>query len=843
MEGLSMRELALTLKLAGNELRHGWKHFRVLIACLVLGVTVMAVVNSLGSFIENTLQNEAKSLLGGDVEVRLRGIDATDTQQDFLQEFGKVSYVTTLRTMLYQNDQTTLVEVKAIDAAYPLVGELLFDPPLSHDEIFSDNGVAVDRSLMTQRNLSLGDTITLGQKDYVIRAIVEKEPDRAVQIFSFGPRVMMRHEALENSGLASTFSLVDHRYRILSSDNELIDDSIKQTIEQALEQRFPEQSWRVSGDGDNNRMVRRLTQQLVSFIMLSGLATFLIAGIGIASSSRNYLSKKLESIAITKILGAPRHVIARSYAIILLVLATLSGLIGIGIAVIIVSSITPLITPFFPALEETSAIRFTPLFLAMWYGILIACLFSVPALLSALETKPSLLFRSRHTTLLIRNNLPTLLSILCFSLLLISTLLTTAQDVLFMLAAIGVTVLAFILFTLCSLAVKRLAKQFSPQKAWLKLAVGNLHHPGSTTSTVIYAIGISLMVLLTLLLTEANIQKRITKIVDEQAPSLFLVDIQPHQTQPLTRLLEEHGGAEKVMLYPMIRGMISKINNNPVNITEIDSDIRWAVRGDRGISYAANPPANANIVAGEWWQPNYSGEPLISVDERFLEGMGLKIGSSLTLNVLGEEITAKVANARAIDYSTFQINFSLMLSPGTLEDFPSTYIATAHLKTGEEALVKRISETLPGVTIIRTGEVLKLIIEVIETIAIALKVTVFISLIAGLIVLVAALTATVEQRIYGIAILKTLGARKSDIIKACIAEWLSLAFITSIIASSLAIFSAWLINDRFHANDFYAMPYLTIATILGCAVIIIICGFVTNQRLFNFRLSTMLRND
>ena len=838
-----MREALVALQLARNELRHGWRHFKVLMACLILGVTVMASVNTVGALIENALRDEAKSLLGGDVEVKLRGLKATKEQRQFLQNYGTLSFVSTMRTMLYFGEEATLVEVKAIDKAYPLVGDLLFTSDLPRDEVFDNNGVLVDEALLTQFDLKIGDTVMLGQAEYIIQGTILKEPDRAVQIFSFGPRVMMSHRALKNSGLVSSVSLVDHRYRILSSTSQYIESSTQKAIQNALDETFPQQFWNVSGGDDNNRMVRRFIDQLLSFITLSGLATFLVAGIGIASSARNYLSKKLETIAIVKTLGGSRRQVAISYTFAIGVVAITSGIIGVSIATIIVKALIPLLSPVLPVLGNQTTLPVLPMLLAMWYGVLITFLFSIPALYSALNIKPSRLFRARSGPLLIQKDIVVWLLITLFSILLILTLLNTAQDPKFMFGAISVIVVAFAVFTVCHAFVQKVAKHIRPRQPWLKLAIRNLHRPGSTAGTVIYAIGISLMVLITLLLTEANMQKRITVLVEEKAPSLFLVDIQPHQKEPLTQLLQDHTSADNIMIYPMIRGMITQINGKPVDMSQIASDVRWAVRGDRGVSYAPTLPKNATIVEGQWWPHDYNGPPLISVDERFMEGMGLKIGSTLTLRILGEEITATVANAREIDYTTFQINFSLMLSPGVLEDFPSTALATAYLEGNEETLVKRIAKELPGITIIRTGQILDLILEVIQTISIALRVTVLISLFAGLLVLISALSSTVQQRLYDTAVLKVLGANKADILKSCTAEWLLLATITASIASGLAIFCAWLVNEHFRSTSFDPMPQLTLVTLLGCALVIIITGYASNSRLFNFRPSAMLRND
>ncbi len=836
----------LALKLALQELRHGWRHFTVFISCLVLGVAIMGSVGGLGGVVEYALKSQAKSLLGGDIEARIRGVEATEEQRRFLEQYGKLSYVATLRTMLYNEDNALLVEIKAVDNAYPLVGDLRLHDRFLREEALRGRGIVVDPILLSQLAIAVGDRVQIGEAEYTIRGTLAKEPDRAVQMFSFGPRVMMSHEALQASGLAGMMSLVEHRYRIVTPPGVVADEAYEAKIEAALEERFPEVKWRVRTGNDGNRTVQRFTDQLLAFLMLSGLATFLIAGIGIGSSARRYLEKKLPTMAVFKTLGATRRTVLWIYIWVLGLLGIVGGLIGVVMAFAAVQALLPLLSQVLPVLETVRYISPFPFLVAMWYGILIVFIFSMPALLSALDVRPSLLFRSKSQVLLFRSDDHTKIVVGYITILLIVTLVLTAHDPDLILGAIAVMGMAFAVFAYFATLVRYIAKRIQVKRPWLKLALGNLYRPGSSAGTVIFAIGISLTVLIALTVTEANFQSRIDRLVKEEAPSLFMIDIQPHQVEPLEALLLEYAADEKIMLYPMIRGRISHLNGVSVSEAEVDDDVRWAVRGDRGVSYSATLPENAQIILGEWWPEEYDGEPLVSVDKRFIDGMNLKIGSTITLNILGEEVTARVASARDIDYSTFQINFAMMLSPGVLEAFPQTYLATVHLDSSTEKeadLVRRIAMELPGVTLIRTKEIVELVKEAVGYIATALSVTVAISLFAGLLVLVSALSATIEQRMYDIAVFKVLGARQRDILKSCTAEWMLLALFTSVIAAVIGTLSAWLINLYFRNDDFAAMPEVTITTILACIVVIWLTGYIGNRRLFRLRPAGLLRNE
>ncbi len=827
----------LSFRLAWQELHHGWRHFAVFLVCLALGVAVMASVGMLGGTLREALDREAQSLLGGDIEVTVSGGEAGAEQLDYLRGFGRLSQVATLRSMLLHEGAPTLVELKAVDAAYPLLGEIELNEPLTLENALSADGIVVDPSLLTQLGLAVGDRVTLGGGSYIIRATLKREPDRAVHLFSFGPRVMLRLEALQASGLAAGQSLIKHHYRLA-----LYEPARREAIAEAIRERYQHLSWQVKTGTDGNRTLKRFMEQLITFLTLCGLATFLISGIGISSSVRAYLGRKTEAIAVVKVLGATRRTILGTYALTLAFLTALGCFAGTVLAALLVALLLPVLAGWLPVLEQAEVSK-SPALLAGWYGYVIVYLFSLPALAGALGIRSALLFRSRAAPFRLRFDRNVWLAELLLTGVLIGSLLLTAGDRVLILGAIGVTFLALAVFGSATLLVRFAARRLEVTRPWLRLAMANLYRPGSTSGTVIFAMGISLSVLIALALTEANFQKRIATIAEEKAPSLFLIDIQPHQREELRTELVRAAGEEHVMMYPMVRGRIVAIDGRPVDESQVDEEVRWAVRGDRGISYSAPPPENARISNGAWWPADYAGPPLMSVDERFLEGMGLALGDTITLDILGETIEAKIVNTRHIDYTSFQINFAMMLSPGMINDFPHSYVATVHLDGGEETLTRHIAAQFPGVTIIRTTEAVALVQGIVEDVSLALRVAVLISLVAGLLVLSSALGAMLEQRLYDVSVLKVLGARRSDVLKICAAEWTVLACLTALVAGLLGTLTAWLIMQRFRGEGFFLLPQVTLTTLGFCLLVIWAIGYLGNRQLFSLRPARLLRNE
>lgn len=833
---------AIVRRIAWRELRHGWRHFINFLACLALGVAVITTIGTLSAAIHSAMDNEAGSLLGGNAELTLNNGPATPEQEAMLGAFGKVSHVVTTRAMLRHGETPLLVEVKGIDPAYPMLGELRLAAAVTRESVFTADSVAVDQSLLEQLDAKIGDEIILGNGRYTLGAVIEKEPDRVVQIFTFGPRLMLSQEALARSGLLQGYSLARHHYRILLSPGAQLEQ-----LEAQLQQTFPEGTWRLKTGTDGNDSVDRFLDQLTLFLSLSGLATFLIGGIGIGSSVRAYMEKKTEAIAVMKTLGASRAQILGVYTLVTAILTLIGSVIGIAIATLGAALFLPVVARWLPV-DSHVLLSLPTALLAIWYGLLISYLFSLPALLNALEIRPSLLFRRSAGIISLPQSKRTWKLESLLALVLLGTLLLNHSDSRFVLGFAAVALLSFLLFSACTKAVQAAARRITVRRPWLRLALGNLHRPGATTGTVILAIGVSLTVLIAVTLTEANFQQRITQVIDADAPSLFMMDIQPDQAQEMKALLTEAAGdVKRVMMFPMARGRIVALNGQPVDESMVDEDVRWAIRGDRGLSYSAAPPQNANITQGQWWPADYRGAPQLSVEERFLPGMGLKLGDTMTVDILGEQITATITSARRMDYTSFQMNFAMMFSPGVIDDFPQTMLATVYLpgdSKSRQMLVREITQRFPNVTTIQTTEAVERVKEVLERIATALSLTVTVSLAAGILVLSSALSAMLSYRMYDTAVLKVLGARRRDILKAYSSEWMLLASVTALIAAGLGTFGAWLIMQRMPGERaFHPMPEVTLITLLGCIAVIWLVGYIGNRQVFRLRPAGLLRNE
>ncbi len=829
----------LPLKLAKRELRGGLRDFRLFLGCLIIGVAVIAAVGNVSRHIEKGIRNEAKTLLDGDVQLSLVNQRASKQQLDFLHRYGRVSLSATLRAMAAYNGNLSLVEIKGVDENYPLLGRAELGHSESLAEALAGGRMIAESSLLERLNTKPGDTVMLGIVNFTLADTLTKEPDSIANPLSLGPRVMTSIDALEKGDFLVPSSLVRYHYHVLLNDPAQL-----AAFKTELAKLFPKAAWTVKTSNENNRGVQDFVERLQLFMTLAGLSSLLIGGIGIMNATETYLKRQSETIAILKTIGAARNQVLTVYSFILLAMTLTGSFAGAALGLVLSIVALPMLADFLPVLDTHITFDVGSFLLAFTFGLLTVATFSIAALSRGVEVKPATLFRGAQLGR-VRVPLSKWLINTGFALALIATLVLNSSDKKIAIGFIGSALVSFALFAVATTGIRAVARHIHPKTPWMRLAIANLYRPGAHTLSIMLSTGIGLTVLIALLQVEGNFQKEVDETMPALAPSLFLIDIQPAQKDAFLDYLSTDKHASDISATPMIRGRIAKLNGVPVEKINISSDAKWAIESDRGFTYAATPPANSRLVEGTWWSKDYHGKPLVSLDRKLAKNMGLKLGDSLTINILGKDVDAEISSLRDINYLSFQINFALILSPGALEEFPANFIATVHVDSlGEETqLIRNIAKDYPNISSIRLRDSIAQIKELIGHIAVALRVCAGVTLVSGIMVLASSLAATLQQRIYDTVVLKVLGARKADIVRMFLAEWLLLATLTAIIASVLGSGGAWLILRRLDWIEFHVIPGAIAQTV--CLALTFICGtgFVIHTRIFRVRAASILRNE
>lgn len=840
----------LAWRLARRELRGGIKSrfrgFRIFLACLALGTAAIATVGSLSSAIETGLGREARALLGGDVELRIHHRPATDEQRRWLSERGTISEVIEVRAMARHPDggKQRLVELKAVDDLYPLVGRLEIQGGSGLAEVLAPDGgvdgAAVAESLLEKLGLAVGDRIAMGDAEFRIAGVIAREPDRVTRGVQLGPRVIITRAALDRTGLLKPGSLSQFLYRIA-----LPAGAESKPFVDALGKAFPDAPWRVRDPGGAAPGLMRFVDRLTLFLTLVGLSALLIGGVGVGNAVRAFLVQRRPTIATLKCLGAPAGLVLRIYLIQVMGLAAIGVAGGLLVGAAAPAIAAPLLSGLLPVALSVG-IYPGPLLLAAAFGFMTTLVFSLGPLMSARDVPAAAMFRqavagARRQARWLDVGAMSLLTVT----LMLLTVLSARDKPLAIWFVIGASA-AFLTFRLAAALVVRLARTAPrSRRPHLRMAVANLHRPGAPTPSVVLSLGLGITVLVAIMMIQRNLGDRIADVVAEEAPSFFFIDIQPDQVQPFEALAASFPEAGPVRRVPMLRARITAIAGVSTADLTPPPHFAWVTRGDRGITWSAEPPSRGSkVVEGEWWPSDYSGPPLVSFDKAAAEAFGIGIGDSMTFNVLGREITAEISNLREIDWTTMGMNFMVIFSPGVLDGAPQINVATLRIpQDQEQALETAVTKAFPNVSAIRVRDILADVNRIMTSIDTAMKAIAGIAIFAGILVLSGAIAAGRRQRIYDAVILKTLGATRADVLGAYLIEFALLGLATAGIAAAAGSLAAWAVTKYLMHLDWSFTPAAMVWTTLICVMATMGFGVMGAWRALGQKAAPLLRND
>ena len=835
---------ALAARWARRELRGGVRGFRIFLACLALGVAVIAGVGSLAATVSAGLKADARAMLGGDVELHLVHRQATPAQLRFLEQSGAVSAVAGMRAMARTEDgkERSLIELKAVDGAYPLYGDVALDPPQTLADALARRdggwGAVVGQGLLDRLGLTVGDTIRIGDARYAVRAILAHEPDAATGGFEFGPRVMIAADALGETGLVQPGALIGYGYRL-----RLPPQSDAGRWIARVKSAFPDAGWRIREFANASPTLQRLLDRVTIYMTLVGLTALLVGGVGVSNAVRGYLAGKTETIATLKCLGAPGRLIFTTYLAQILALALLGIGAGLVLGALTPMAARPLLNPF--PVATRLGVYPVPLFLAAVFGVLTTLVFALWPLAAAREVAAGSLFRDLVDPAPRRPRRVYILATALAGVALAALGILTASDRLTAFWFIAGAVGALAAFRLLAAALVLAARHAGrPRHPGLRLALANLHRPGAPTAGIVASLGLGLTVLVAIALVEGNLANTIDERLPEHAPSFFFIDIQPSQTAEFDRLVRATPGVTQMARVPSLRGRITKLNGVPVEQAVVQPEAQWAVRSERGLTYAATPPKGSRIVDGKWWPEDYRGPTLVSMDAEIARGMGLAPGDSITVDVLGREVTATIANLREIDWTSLGINFVLVFSPGILDGAPQMHIATARTPPGEEAALERaVTDRFPNVSAIPVKDALQAVSNIIAAIATGMRAIAVITLAAGTLVLAGAVAAGHRRRVYEAVVLKVLGATRRDVTRAFLIEYGLLGLATAAIAAGLGTLAAYLVLTRVMHQDWDFLPAAVATTALLATLLTLTVGYVGTWRALAAKAAPYLRNE
>ena len=793
---------SLALRFALREWRGGLSGFYVFIACIALGVFAISGVGAISASLSDGLSRQARVLLGGDVTFALFQREASKQELSFLRGAGEFSRVATLRGMARAaNDDFMLIDIKAADDRHPLLGALTLDPALPLGDIFAQRdgvyGAAVDPVLLARLNLKVGDTVSVGKAAFQIRSSLTAEPDKLVGGIAIGPRFLISLDGLQATDLLQPGALVRWTYRVKLADPS--EAAVKQLTERARQQ-FRQAGWEIRNSLNASPQLERNVSRFTQFLTLVGLAALLIGGIGVVNAVRSHLERKRDVIATYKALGASAWMVFAIYLIQVLLLALLGSLIGAALGAVLPYAVLALFGHLLPLPIEAS-IHPGALALAAGYGVVAALAFALWPLGRVRDIPAAVLFRAEVSGDMPRARLRQLVAPTTALALLAMAAILLAYDRKIAAIFVGVSLAVFLLLRIVAwltMAVARRAPR--PRNTMLRLALTNIHRPGALTPSVVLSLGLGLAALVTVTQIDANLRRQFSAALPERAPSFYFLDIPSAQSAEFSRFIGALAPAAKVDVVPMLRGRITAVKGVPAEQLKPSSDAEWVLQSDRGISYADDIPAGSKVAEGNWWPPGYDGKPLVSLEKKIADGLGLRIGDEITVNVLGRNITATIGNLRSVDWQNLGINFVLVFSPNTFRGAPHTDLATltANLSTpaDDANVIREVAHAFPSVTSVRVRDALKSIGDIVTNLTLAIRGASLVTLIAALLVLGGALAAGHRHRVYDAVILKVLGAARRQLIGAYAAEYALIGLATAVFGVAAGSIAAWQIVTR-----------------------------------------------
>jgi putative ABC transport system permease protein len=841
---LSASAVYYALRLAGRELRGGIRGLRVFLTCLVLGVTAIAGIGSLAATVVAGIRADARDLLGGDAEARLVYRPVNEAEWAFLAQSGKLSEVTTMRAMARTEDggRRSLIELKAVDTAYPLYGAVALAPEQDLGTALNRRdgnfGVAVDPTILDRLGLNLGDSVKIGDATLKLRATIDHEPDAVSGGLEFGPRVIVAAEALAETGLIRPGALVAYHYRL-----RLPGERDAAFWAEQARSAFPEAGWQIRTFDEASPALRRLIDRLALFLTLVGLTALLVGGVGIGNAVGGYIAGKTETIATLKCLGAPAQLVFAVYFVEIIALASLGIAVALSLGALVPILSRPLLGRLLPVSIQLG-IYPGPLALAALFGLLTTLLFGLWPLAGIGRVPAGALFRDTVDRTQ-RRVPPVVLGVtLLLGLGLAALAVVSAHDRTVALWFVAGAVGAFALFRLAGEAVIRGTRRLTrPHRPALRLALANLHRPGAPTAQVMMSLGIGLTVLVAVTLVEGNLSREVESRMPAGAPAFFFIDIQPDQLAGFAAIVRDISGARFDQV-PMMRGRITRLNGVPIEAATIAPEVQWALRSDRGLTYSPTLPKGSELADGTWWPPDYRGPPLVSFDAGLARGMGVTVGDTLSVNLLGREITAVIANLRSIDWERLGINFTLVFAPGTLEGAPQTHLAVVYLPPAEEEkLVRAVTESFPNVSAIYVREALAALDRLIGTIGDAVRLTALVALAAGMLVLGGAIAAGHHRRVYDAVVLKVLGATRRTVAGAFLIEHGLLGALSALVACAFGTLAAYFLVTRMIKIEWVFLPAPLLWTVGLAILLTLIFGFAGTWRALGAKAAPYLRNQ
>ncbi len=809
-------------RIARRDLSARFKGLRLLLVCLFLGVGALAAIGTLTAAIERELSERGQMILGGDVQLAIWQRAASAQELAAFKALGKVSGGTRMQAMATSGDLAAPVELKAIDATWPLYGRLT----LKDSRVVgapAPGEAWIGEGASARLGIKVGDSFAIGETRLKVGGVIDDEPDRLGEGFALGPVVIVNKAMPQEAGLLLPGSMYRSKYRIALPPGH---DPLKVT--EQLKSRFPAAGFELKTRDEAAPGAERFVSRLGEFLALVGLAALTIAGIGIGGGVTSWLESKRASIATLKVLGATGADITRITLLQVLTVAIVGVIAGLAAGMMVTPLLTSALAGLLPVpegfpLEPAALVR------AALYGLLVALIFTAVPLARARSFPAMALLRARVSPLDSNWKSAALPVALGLAAIVALAMTSAAQPLVtggFLAGAAAMLGLLGALGWAIQRGIARLPRARSPL---LRMSIANLTRPGAQTGALVTALGFGLSTFVLLAAVSSSLDANIAARIPARAPDYFVLDVPKARVAEFDAAVHAVAPQAKLRTVPALRGAILAYGPEASMIRVADlkeiPEGAWPLRGERGLTYADGLPEGNVLTSGKWWAKNYTGTPLVSVDVRLEEVLGLKLGDRITVSLLGVERSATIASFRRIDWDSMGFNYVLVFSPNAIADAPHNLAATIDFPPGVTSgdLLRRLARAFPSSSVIETGPMLREARGLLSQMSLAILAAASVAVLAGIAVLLGAIAAARAARTYDTVILRMMGASRGQLLLMQLGEYGLLAALLALVALALGSAIAW--GVIVHLFAFEWLPDWTqVLGVLGIGLALVI-GF------------------
>ena len=837
-------EFSLIFKYALKDLSRNYKKLSSIIVTLFISLFILSAIFTIEDSLKKELNDNAKALLGGDLEIDYNRNQGNLRLVDRVKEFSTISQMIEFSTMVSttnrEKNKSLFTRIKTVDTKYPLYGTVEYEPVGAFDRMHNEaNTVLINQSLSKNLNLKINDQVKVQDQLFTVIGIVKSVPDVSGFV-AFGDWALAGEQTLEILKLNGIGSFLNYEYKVKFDEN---DDPKK--IEQKIEDIFKEdQEVKLRYPENSASGLKRIINNFSQFLSLVSISAMLIAGIGIANTLLSFINQNNMSIAVRKAVGFYSGNIKTLYYLQLLILLFVVTALAYGSSFLIVPIVDQYLSDGLGLniLPLFSFINFIKIFLV---GLLVLVIFSIPTINSIDQIKASNLFRNVFQNLEFYYTKKSIaLSLILLSILVLIFSLGSENPTYSLGYFVAFFVCLGVFFLLSKLIIFFLKRYKSTQIISLKVSIKNITQSKSITPITIMSLGLGVTLLLTLALIGTNFKREIAKSIPDIAPDYFFVGIQKGERDIFeTNILNMDPNA-KVEVVPMVSSGIIKINGiNPNTYIKSDNDSYWVIGSDRRSSWVDEVPKDNPLTDGEWWDLTKPNELQISLDAKVARDFKINLGDVFTLNIYGREIEGSIVNFREVDYRDLSINFAMLFNPQFANNIPHEYLATAKFDSIEKFNEISMLETLPSLSMIKIADYLNKVTSVLNKVFIAVTLISAITIVIGLIVIASAIMVQGKVKEFQNLVFKILGFSKKDVVLSSIIEFIIIFKSVILIAIFFAVIASKFIMENIFELiwkfDFEVLIKLSFS--IGFVTLILI--MLTNLKYLNPKVYPLIRNQ